>query len=140
MKHYDQNGRKLISALAREGISVNDKLLEKEVQTLTLMGYVVGNGEKKPDFHRMERTLTLCPPNSVKDLKSILGIFGYYKEWIIDYKAKVSPLAIVDKFPIQGSALNAFHMLKKDLQHITLKNLDDSAPFVVETDASGVVV
>ena len=92
MQHYDQNGRKLMDALAKEGISIDDKLLEKETRTLTLLGYVVGNGKKKLDFNRMEPLFTMCPPNNVKDLRSILGIFGYYRNWIDDYEAKVLPL------------------------------------------------
>ena len=80
------------------------------------------------------------PPNNVKDLRSILGIFGYYKDWIEDFEAKVLPLDLVERFPIHGRALKAFYILKKDLQHITLSSLDDSAPFVVETDASGVAL
>ena len=52
----------------------------------------------------------------------------------------MSPLKKVEKFPLHGQALRSFHNLKEDLQFITLKNLDDDAPFTVETDASMVAL
>ena len=76
------------AALKREGISVKDKFLAKETRTLTLLGYVVGHGKKNLDFNRLQPLNELSPPGNFRDLRSVLGIFGYYRNWIEDLKPR----------------------------------------------------
>ena len=40
------------------------------------------------------------------------------------------------QFPLSEEALTAFENLKKELETVTLQRIDESLPFVVETDAS----
>jgi len=138
--HYKEIGKKLEKALAKEGINLKGKVIEKDVRKINILGFVLGAGKKRLDFDRLKPLFEMRPPGNVRDLRSICGIFGYYKDWIEDFAAKISPLKKVVKFPIHGQALRSFHNLKEDLNLITLNNMDDEAPFTVETDASSVAL
>ena len=66
----------------------------------------------------------------------MLGLFAYYAQWIKQYSDKVKPLSENTKFSLDGTALQAFEMLKNELAEVTLGVIDNSTPFGVETDAS----
>jgi len=70
-------------------------------------------------------------------LKRVLGLFAYYAQWIKQYSDKVKPLIENTHFLLDAAALQAFEILKNE---VTLGVIDNSAPFVVETDASDVAL
>ncbi|XP_076054455.1 uncharacterized protein LOC143033137 [Oratosquilla oratoria] len=73
-------------------------------------------------------------------LKRALGIFAYYAKWIQDFSTKVRPLASAKKFPLDKEALQAFSLLKLELERTTLYSVDENLPFEVECDASEVAI
>ena len=77
-----------------------------------------------------------------KQLKSVLGMFAYYAKWIDRFADKVRPLANTKVFPISKDikALQAFQLLKQELESAALHSIDESKAFVVECDASEVAV
>ena len=56
------------------------------------------------------------------------------------FATKVRPLAEAKTFPIDGSALDAFVLLKFELLKSSLQSIDESLPFVIECDASDVAI
>ena len=50
------------------------------------------------------------------------------------------PLAEAKTFPLTGSALATFVLLKSELCNSALQSIDESLPFVVECDASDVAI
>ena len=96
------------AALRKEGISVKGKFLVKEARTLILLGYVIGHGRKNPGYNRLHPLLELSSPGNIRDLRSVMGIFGYYRSWIENFDDKISPLNKVGKFPLHGIALEVF--------------------------------
>ena len=139
-RNFKQSEDNLSKALRKAGITKEDKIRRSHVRTLNLMGYVVGDGQIKPDVHPLDPLTQMGPPRNAKDMKSILGIFEYYQKWIPDFEAKTLPLLRTDQYPISKEANEAFMGLKRNLQQITLTSIDDSAPLVIETDASNVAI
>jgi hypothetical protein len=80
-------------------------------------------------------------PSNVTQLRSFLGLTGYYRRFIKDYGSTCRPLFNClkkDGFLWGDEQLSAFNKLKQLLtQAPVLKLPDFSAPFVLETDASG---
>ena len=66
----------------------------------------------------------------------VVGMFADYAKWIPNFPDKIQPLVNATSFPLDGSALPAFDLLKKELERATLQSIDESQPFVVECDAS----
>ena len=57
-----------------------------------------------------------------------------------NFSDKITPLAQATTFPLESPALSVFNMLKKELEGATLHSIDESLPYVVESDASEVAV
>jgi hypothetical protein len=78
---------------------------------------------------------------SVRDVRSFLGLAGYYRRFIRDYDAIVEPrtrLLRKSGFQWSGEAEAAFHNLQQALTTApVLQLLDFNCEFVVECDASG---
>ena len=73
-------------------------------------------------------------------MKRLLGRFAYYAQWIKQYSDKAKPLIENTHFSLDDAALQAFEILKNKLAEVMLGVIDNSAPFVVETDASDVAL
>lgn len=80
-------------------------------------------------------------PKNVKEVRSFLGLAGYYRRFIRQYAAIVGPLTdLLRKKPFKWSeqAQQAFYTLKQALGSTPVLSLPDfSQEFHVETDASG---
>ncbi|XP_041360605.1 uncharacterized protein LOC121376884 [Gigantopelta aegis] len=67
-------------------------------------------------------------------------MFAYYAKWIPNFSDKIQPLVSANAFPLSKTALEAFDLLKKELEGAALQSIDESRPFVVECDASEVAI
>ena len=82
----------------------------------------------------MKAVLEMPRRHSKRDVKSFLGLMGYYRHFIRDYATITTALTLTRK-----SCKVAYQTLKKALTSATLlKNLDFSQLFQLQTDASDV--
>ncbi|KAJ0940339.1 putative nucleotidyltransferase, Ribonuclease H [Helianthus annuus] len=81
-------------------------------------------------------------PKTVKEVRSFLGLTGYYRRFIKNYASIAGPLTDLlrrDAFNWNDTTLAAFTHLKELLSSTPILRLPDfSKPFVLETDASGI--
>lgn len=68
----------------------------------------------------------------------MVGLFSYYSPWIVKFSDKIAPLAHSATFPLGTAAQHAFEDLKKEVAKSVVHSIDETLPFVVETDASEV--
>ena len=64
-----------------------------------------------------------------------MGFFAHYSKYIKNFSAKLKPLSTTN-FPLSSDAINAFNLLKCDIQNSVMGAVDVSVPFTLETDAS----
>ena len=103
----------------------------------------MGNGEVRPEKGKIEAVADFPTPVTKKNVRSFLGLTGYYRKFISDYATVALPLTDCTKnsAPSNVAWTNAFETafakLKRCLTTCTvLKSLDISKPFVLQTDAS----
>lgn len=107
------------------------------------LGHIVGNGEHAPDPEKLDAIKQMRPPRTKKEVKSFLGLAGYYREYVPNFSDIAKPLTDLtskktsDKIQWNDSLNAAFETLKEKL--ITapvLATPDFHQPFVLCTDAS----
>ena len=135
-EEHDKNVKAFLDAIKRRNFTLNESETVASKNSIPILGYVVGNGEAKPDPERLRRLLDFPPPSNFKLLRRVLGMFAYYVKWIDCFADKVQPLADAKVFPLNEFALKSFQLLKEELKHAALCSIDESKPFVMECDAS----
>ena len=102
-EEHDFNVKQLLDAFQRRNWTLNDSKTIASVSSINILGYLVGNGEIKPDPERLRPLRELPPPTSSKSLKRVLGLFAYYAKWIHQLSDKIHRLKQTTSFPLDNS-------------------------------------
>ena len=133
---HDRNLKLFLEAAERKNLTLNDNKSTFSSRSIHLLGYVVSEGEIKPDPERLKPLKQLPPPTDRKSQKRVIGLFAYYSQWIQNFSDKIRVLVQNDKFPLEQNELSTFNALKADIEKSVMSAVDENAPFEVETDAS----
>ena len=135
-EEHDKDVKAFLVAIKSRNFTLNESKTVASKNSIPILGYVVGNGEAKPDPERLRPLIDFPPPSNFKLLRRVLGMFAYYTKWIDCFADKVQPLADTNMFPLNEFALKLFQLLKEELKHAALCSIGESKPFVVECVAS----
>ncbi|KAL8585025.1 hypothetical protein ACOMHN_043661 [Nucella lapillus] len=112
---------------------------------LEFLGFVVGENTKQPEKSKIERMLSSARPKSKTEVRSLLGLIGFYREFVPNFAAITSPLSDLTKKgqpPVvqwTEAAEKALKTVKERLGTYPILKLPDmSKQFTLRTDASGV--
>jgi hypothetical protein len=139
-KEHDVNVQAFHEAVQRRNLTLNESKSIESKTSINVLGYRVGNGVIAPDEERLRPLQDFPPPESIRSLRRVIGMFAYYAKWIPNFSDKIRPLTQATTFPLDKAALSAFNTLKKELEGATLHSIDETLPFVVESDASDVAL
>lgn len=108
------------------------------------VGQYVGSGKKKPNPEKLEVIKTLVRPTTRKQLRSALGMFGFFRAYIAGFSEIAKPLSdltsqrVLNVLPWGEREQKAFDTLKERLCNITELAIPQvGRPFILHTDASG---
>lgn len=121
--------------------------------SVEFLGFVVSAEGIKTNPQKVEAIARFPPPRTLKELRSFLGMAGYYRRFIIDYAKLANPLTkllrgeegrisknISSKIQVHlnDEALKAFNKIKNSLmsQDVILCYPNFEEPFELTTDAS----
>ena len=137
---HDRNLERFYRVSKKYKFTFNEQKSIISVKNLSLLGYLITNGEIRPDPDRLKSLLDLPPPTDCPSLKRVLGFFSYYAQWIPNYAMKSRPLnqlaTTKSKFIFSQKEQEAFTTIKRDIVNAVKTTIDEDMPFVVETDAS----
>lgn len=112
--------------------------------TIDYLGHVISEKGVQPDASKIEAMVSWPQPGNLKQLRSFLGLSGYYRRFIKGYALIAAPLTDLLKaeaFKWSDKAEEAFQSLKMALTQAPVLSLPDfTKQFIIETDASMVVV
>ena len=111
---------------------------EKEVKYL---GSIVSYQSRRPDPDKVKAIQELQPPKSKEDLRSVLGLIGFYREFIDNMAVKTAPLQKLlqkdAKFEWGPDQQTAFELLKQSISEKScLEFPEPDLPYELHTDAS----
>ncbi|KAD5803510.1 hypothetical protein E3N88_14870 [Mikania micrantha] len=111
--------------------------------TIGYLGHVISPSGLAVDPAKIQVIAQWHVPTNAKEVRSFLGIVGYYRRFINNYASIAAPLTDLLKnsqvFTWDSHTSEAFLTLKQHLCSTHVLSLPDfSQPFTIETDASGI--
>jgi hypothetical protein len=112
------------------------------LKSVKFLGHTISHDGISVDPSKVQEVMDCKPPKSVHQIRSFLGLAGYYRRFIPDFSRITKPMTKLlkkgVKFVWSEACEKAFHTLR---QHLTsapsLVQPDNSKPFEVFCDASG---
>jgi len=110
---------------------------------LVFLGHKVGSEGVTPTDDLISKIKQACPPTTKKQLRSFLGLVGYYRAFVPNFAAIAVPLTDLTKKGVPNVLVwtdvhdQAFHTLKQCVCSPPVLRLPDmKKPFILQTDAS----
>lgn len=130
----------VFEVLRRHHYVVNKKKCVLGARRIKYLGHFISVEGVSTDPKKVEAFVNWPEPQNVKQLRSFLGMAGYYRRFIKGYSVIAQPLTELLKkgngFLWKTETKEAFHKLKEALCSAPVLALPDlSLPFVVEADA-----
>ena len=137
----------VLARLEEAGLSVKPSKCQFAVSECIYLGHVIGGGRVLPVKDKLEAISSFPVPEEKKQVRSFLGLAGYYRRFIPDFATVAAPLTDLTKSS-EPQRVNwtrkceeAFRKLKVALSSSpVLQSPDFTRPFVLQTDASEVGV
>lgn len=133
----------VLEKLKSAGLTVRPSKCKLGASEIVCLGHIVGSGKTRPDPKKIEAMQNFPLPLTKKDLRSFLGLTGYYRQYIRNYAEITVPLTelLKNEKPNQIKwNLTETHAFQKLKEHLTtapvLVNPDFEKPFILQTDAS----
>jgi ribonuclease HI len=111
------------------------------LKEIKFLGHIISQEGIVVDLDMVQEVMNWKPPTTVRQIRSFLGLAGYYRRFIPDFSRIAKPITELlkkeAKFVWDQKCEDAFHTLR---QHLTtapeLAQPDSSKPFDVYCDAS----
>jgi hypothetical protein len=134
--HIDQ----VLAALDRAGLKLNLRKCHFAEESITYLGHVISNKGVQPDPEKVAQVRKCPVPTSVKQLRSVLGLFSYYRRFIKDFATIAYPLyqALTDWEWTERQQQAFDNIISIITSSPLLAHFRDDCPVIVYTDASGV--
>ena len=137
--------KQVFTCLRRANLSLKLGKCQFGVKQVEYFGHVIGGRVIFPNPKKLEAVLHYKCPETKTDVKSFLGLTGYYCKFVPQYTSISAPLSNLlkkgkrERVEWTTKCEQAFQTLKTKLGEPPLLIVPDfSKPFVVQTDASNV--
>jgi len=130
----------VLSRLSKAGLTLNLDKCDFFPKSLLYLGHVLQDGQIFPNPKRISALDHIQKPTNVKAVRSLLGHFGYFRNFIPNFSSIASPLFKLlkkgEKFKWSEIEQQATEKLKASLQKAVLHNPLTGDQLLLETDAS----
>lgn len=138
--------RNMLECLEKHGLTVRPSKIYAGFQELEFLGHIVGEGRIKPEKKKVEKILNIPRPNTKKQIRSMMGLMGYYRRYIPGYSVITAPITDLlkgNRKPINWTteceeALKQVQAILSKQPILILPILNRE--FTVQTDASNIGV
>ena len=135
--------RAVFDRLRRANLKLGVRKCHLAAREVSFLGYKVTPEGLEPEPRLMEAISKLPPPINVAEVRSFLGLVGYYRRFVKKFSDKVAPLnTLLRKDQVwkwTQECQNAFETLKGEIASRPVSAYPDfSKPFRLYTDASNI--
>ena len=135
--------REFLQRLRAANLTVKPSKCFIGYRSLECLGHIAGDEKLKPLPDKFTSIQNFTPPTTKKQVRSFLGLVGFYRKFIPNFSAVAAPLTDLTRKGQPNKIVwgepqeNAFITLKSSLMVtpiLKLPNLNE--PFILQTDAS----
>ncbi len=72
----------MLEMLGKRGLKAGANKIHMGLLTIKFLGFQIHNGELSPDPDKVAAISHLLPPQTRTQLRSFLGLTGYYREFV----------------------------------------------------------
>ena len=145
-KDWDEHIQRLLKVFQRlreANLWLGHKKCTLAKAFVTFLGHLVSEEGLRPDPRLLESIQEIQPPSSVTEVRSFLGLVGYYRRFIKGFFKIAAPLnKLLEKnkpFVCTSECMATYQELKELLlKELVVAYPDFSIPFRLYTDASNV--
>ncbi|HVW99997.1 MAG TPA: reverse transcriptase family protein, partial [Candidatus Babeliaceae bacterium] len=129
-------------AIMREfGFKAKASKVHLAVTELSWLGYMIFDGQIKPDIKLVSAISNLAVPKDVNEVRMVTGLFNFYRNFIPKFATRCAPLDKLKRSDVNfewgKEQQTAFDDLKQALMAYPVLRLPDmSKDFILDTDAS----
>jgi hypothetical protein len=87
LKEHNSKLRAVFQKLREFNLKIEPDKCEFLKEELSYLGHVVTSEGVKPDENKIKAVVDFPLPKTQKDIKSFLGLAGYYRKFIADFSA-----------------------------------------------------
>jgi len=143
VSEHEKKLRQVFERLASAGLTINPGKCQFFRSKLDFLGHTLTSNGIAPNQNKVQAVIDFPRPQNQKDLKSFLGLSGFYRPFIKDYGSIAQPLTTLLKkdvpFEWAKETEDSFLQLKALLANAPVLAFPDfELPFVLTTDASSV--
>ena len=143
-EHVD-DVRRLLTRLREAHLTARPTKCHVACSSVEFLGHIVGKGEVKPTPEKIDQVMSSSRPTTKKEVRSFLGLVGYYRKFIPNMSSIAAPLTDLTKKDAPAKVVwddvheHAFQTLRNRLSNFPILRLPDTnKEFVLRTDASDV--
>lgn len=85
----------MLQMLGKRGLKAGANKIHMGLTKIKFLGFQIENGELKPDPEKVSAIERLMPPQTRTQLRSFLGLTGYYREFVRGYAKLARPLTVL---------------------------------------------
>ncbi|KAD7479605.1 hypothetical protein E3N88_02741 [Mikania micrantha] len=140
-KDHSQHLREMLMTLRRERLYAKFSKCAFWLREVQFLGHVVNSSGISVDPSKIETVIKWSPPKTPTEIRSFLGLAGYYRRFIQDFSKIASPLTKLTRKDVKycwgPEQDNAFQFLKEKLTNAPVLALPEgNEDLVVYSDAS----
>jgi transposase InsO family protein len=141
-KEHEEHLRIVLQTLRQHQLYANLKKCEFWMNSVTFLGHVISGKGISVDPRKIEAVKEWPVPKNVKEIKSFLGLAGYYRKFVQDFSRIAAPLTKLTRMGVKykwsEECMAAFEELKNRLTTAPiLKMPTGTGDMVIYSDASG---
>ena len=137
--------RKLFERVRSAGLTMKPSKCKLGFTSVDYLGHIVGEGEISPNPEKLFNIQQAPIPQTKKQVRTFLGLVGFYSKFIPNYSTVAAPLTDLTKRGcpnkiVWGDAQERYFVILKKLlsSNPVLRLPDLSREFILQTDASEV--
>ena len=86
-----KNVEAFLDVVKRQNLTLNHAKSVISASSINVLGYLVRDGNIRPDPERLRPLKELPLTTNVQSLRRTLGLFAYYAKWIPEFSSKINP-------------------------------------------------